>query len=367
MKVMGGGWVVVLFQSKSNLRKCSVFNALFVCFFLSACTHLKESRKDVSKFTQDEDAILKIISDQHIKQKGDKKLIQSERTFQFVKDEDKEKTQFSREVGSIEKATTSGAKEITRTKPPLTTITFNEEKQIIHLPEMNYYKGIPSQKIPTVILSQFQLFHTLLKEKAKGQEFVVFLGRLAIYDYLSDWIDPNSSTGDLTDNILLAHGDEEFFLGELIDKTKEVFWKNDSVSIPDNYEELTNEQKDLLLKQGATYLLFYLRELENVYKVMTEPEYISYIKNRQNPDPNHPVCGTRKCWDYDYINGRIKEHTVYFLNAYKKHHGRNYQGKIFIVDVASRDLSSEFSNYSFDKAKQPLSLQEVSSLLPKIN
>ena len=260
------------------------------------------------------------------------------------------------------KNTSSSFKTLTTTKPPLTTIPFDEDKQIIHLPELQYHKIEPSKKIPLFELGQFQLLHTLLDYKKTGKEFVVFFGGRILFDFESEWADINSEDSQ---SILIAHEGKHVQLKDVIIQAREVFLKEGSLNIPDKYEDLNLKQKDFLFKQGAVNLLYYLQEIDKVYKVMTELEYNEYVSNRDNPDPNHPKCGTMRCWDYDYVESKIKEHVVYFLEAYKRNHKKDYEGKIFIIHRLEHDLDVEFSDYSFDRGEQVLAIGDPYKFISK--
>ena len=224
-----------------------------------------------------------------------------------------------------------------------------------------------------VILYQFQIMHTILDYKAHNIDFVVFDESRVHYDI-------DQSTIEWAKNPLFPTEKTRNFIATVQD-VRDVF----AQGIPDFYNELTRDQKDILYKYGGARVLLYLGLIDKIYNVYgadldyVKNVYDEYERNSHTDD----LTGTDLILDVItlakeaklFINSHhqslfdarelgLKDQVDLFFADYKKEHGREYPGKVFIIYGAGHSLQYLFEDdkdfYAFERGKGPFDLSNVS-------
>ena len=251
-------------------------------------------------------------------------------------------------INGFNKAIDDYHKNTTATPPPLEIPTFNQDTQIIHLPQN--HKG-PSHIKELVTISQFQITHTILKTINQGEEVVVFdegqkedkINISIMYALIYGWIDLSSIKKKLefmSPDEIEAHWIKS--LKNIKEQVRKQIKNGFPEGIPQAYEKLSLEQKDLLYKYGASNTLLYLGKIDQIHSSITKKEEEIALKNYDLSEEEY--------WAFDFREEKLKEKVVSLLSK-----NPNDKRKIFIIYGASHDFSDEFANYTFERGADSLS------------
>jgi len=241
----------------------------------------------------------------------------------------------------------------------LRTCVFDPQYSIVHFPMLHIppKKGqYDSQTYTAVVLSQFQLLHTILDYHRSNQ------WQLALFDegVTSDNFNSESlqiiSIGAGSASYTLLTG-ETFNWTERIQTAKLLFAR----SIPRYYEQLSTAQKNFLFYTGASLTLYFLSKIPKVHKVISERHYLLARQNIKNPDGSLKIKNN-DYWVYTFREQELKKEVLFFRQ-------RNYNPRqlIMIAYGSAHDFSDDFSGYPFQSGhKKCLAWQNNNSLIPKI-
>lgn len=210
----------------------------------------------------------------------------------------------------------------------LNTCIFQNGFQILHFPMWHYPPEgkYTEDEYEYTVKSQFQLLHTILAYQRTNIPFAVFDESVTERDLDQAFlrvIQSNSSNHivtriDGTDvsynfSYILAH---QLFGG----------------GIPQFYEQLNSQQKNLLFEIGASVTLFLLQQIPKVHRVIDPANFQLVTQNMRGYDD--------KYWVYSFREQRLRDQVFYFLR-------QNPATVVFIAYGANHNLYDDFATFSF--------------------
>ena len=239
------------------------------------------------------------------------------------------------------------------------TTVFNKDVKIAHLPQISindHLFDFPTQSVrdphslvqspfaisPIITMSQFKIFHTLIDYNMRGEEFVVFDDSRIGVDCTGQTRAPEDIEEDTNqENMIGLRYISPCDMAEG-QRAKSLFYQNGYLTLPNYYEALTANQKELFYTQGASHLLYYLGVIDKIYHTLSAEEFVTYKNNEITHAQDYPYDEHNFYWNFVFKQVSLNNKINFFLDEYKKRNGKEYGGKIFVIMGALHDLSDAF-------------------------
>ena len=213
--------------------------------------------------------------------------------------------------------------------------------QMWHYPPNGYYNNNEREE---VVMSQFQLFHTLIDYSKGGRELVFFdehitsdiYNRQTMEQILSD---PDSVKFGLFERI----DGSSFFITDLVDSSRNLF---PNQNLPAVYEYLNEAQKDFLFDHGAGPTLYYLGIIPKIHKVISSDK-LDLINQKIRDESGNIEFNEKTKW---YIFGEREDQLKIEVETWRLSNS-NPRALVFIAFGANHNLSQEFEAYRFQNSK----------------
>ena len=224
--------------------------------------------------------------------------------------------------------------------PALKTCVFDPGYSIVHFPM--YHKPPSTENVsPTeyelVVQSQFQLLHSLLDyNRSLRGGLAVFDEHITSDNYNQAYLNRLSAGLAVNDTYRQLDG-TVFFVSERQTTARNLF----SSGWPIYYEYLSPNQKQFLWEVGAALTLYLLKELPQLYKVIS-PEKMNVVKAGIGNNFSQTNISQNYNWVFTFRETELKNEVSQF---YQKN--PSYAGLVFIAYGSSHDFSDEFLGRSF--------------------
>ena len=217
------------------------------------------------------------------------------------------------------------------------TCIFDPHYSIVHFPMFH----VPptgqwtDQIYEDVARSQFQLLHTIIDYNRSSREISVFDEHIASDGYNEDYFQALKQGLAGRDTYTRIDG-RSFFLEERLRLAQHLFGSG----IQGYYEHLSTAQKDFIFQMGASFSLYFLKEIPSIHKTISQQKMELVKANLQNQNTSSQL--TNNYWIFTFRELELKKEVLSFLQK----HPQNRK-IIFIAYGANHDFSDEFTGYSF--------------------
>ena len=242
-------------------------------------------------------------------------------------------------------------------EPELKTCVFDPGYSLVHFPMFhtspNIEDNTPGTYSDLTVKSQFQLLHTLLDYNRSLRGFLTVFDEVITEDgydlnYLSEL-----ERGLVSSDQVTRLDGRIFNLTERYQTARNLF----GGGFPSYYEHLNELQKQFLYDTGASLALYFVREIAQLYKVIS-PQKFNVVKNS--------IIGINENSDqyrYQVFTVRELELRIQIQQFYQRN--PTYRGLVFIAYGANHDFSDEFAGYPFQSG-HPFCLNWTQSSSPHL-
>ena len=223
-------------------------------------------------------------------------------------------------------------------QPELRTCIFDPHYLIVHFP-MFHVPPTGQWTEPTyekVAQSQFQLLHTIIDYSRSHRRISIFDEHVSTDAYDENYFQ-SLSRGLASRDTYTRLDNRVFNLEERLKSAQHLFGNG----IPGYYEHLSMPQKDFLFQTGASFSLYFLKEIPRLYKTIALQK-LKLVEANLRDQNNQLQLEGRDYWVFTFRELELKREVLSFLQ-------KNHQSQriIFIAYGANHDFSDEFIGYPF--------------------
>ena len=240
--------------------------------------------------------------------------------------------------------------------PELRTCVFDPYYSIVHFP---MYHDPPTldyspETYELVSKSQFQLLHTILDYHRSGRPLAVFDENINADSYNYNYIQVIES-GQAQSDIYTKLNGNTYNYTERYRTAHHLFGQG----FPSHYEYLTIHQKKYLFETGASLTLYFLKEIPQIYKVISKEKMKLVKANLPENAFNSLDDGKNRYWIFTFRELELKKEIDSFFI-------RNpiYNGLVFIAYGAEHDFSGYFIGLPFQSGNFCLKWENSPLILP---
>ena len=219
-------------------------------------------------------------------------------------------------------------------EPELRTCIFDPHYSVVHFPMYHDPPAIDySREIYELVAkSQFQLLHTIVDYRRSGRPLAVFDEHITSNNYNSSYIQTIERGQAQSDTYSKFNGSVYNF-EERYKTANHLFGQG----FPSHYEYLTVPQKKFLFDTGASLTLYLLKEIPQIYKVISNEKLKLAQANMVGGSLDFLDRSENQYWIFTFRELELKREVDRFYQ-------RNpiYNGLVFIAYGADHDLSDDF-------------------------
>lgn len=222
----------------------------------------------------------------------------------------------------------------------LRTCVFDPHYSILHFPMSHTppSKGHYTPQIWTeVVLSQFQLLHTILAYNRSRQRQLLLFDENIVSDSYNESFFQALRAGQAPHASYTKLNGDVFYMEERM-RTAQNFFTG---GIPRYYEHLSQPQREFLFHTGASITLYLLGEIPKIYKVIS-PEKYALLKANLQTTAGHIQIEGNSYWVFTFRELELRQEA---LRVFQQNPGF---GRVILIAYGSaHDFSDEFTGYPF--------------------
>lgn len=223
--------------------------------------------------------------------------------------------------------------------PLVRNCVFDSQFSILHFPMIHPspYHYSP-EDYEQVVLSQFQLLHTILDYKKAGKNVLLF-----DENNTQDFFDEINYSRILSSNMTYERLDGTHFqLRERIQTANHLF----AQGIPRYYEHLNKLQKDFLFNSGASFTLYFLKKIPKIHKVISVSDHELVLSHIQDISGTLQLEGEEsEYWQFAFRESRLREEVLKVFRTLNTQ--VLSQNLILIAYGFKHDFTDEFAGFPF--------------------